>query len=175
MRYWVILNQKWISILQLVPDLFRVPRSPGLWHYATTYTLAQTCSSCGSVYICRLYIIMLPHTGGKLAEANRRAHAWRLAQLCISVTLTYVGKTTSNSKIVHKTFWIFRHCRQFEKSRKEAMGSHWLIDWRIWSCSIVNSRQHPQTLMKNIKHDRYFTQGLERLNPHENYIHTRDS
>jgi hypothetical protein len=30
MRYWVILNQKWISILQLVPGLFRVPRSPGL-------------------------------------------------------------------------------------------------------------------------------------------------
>ena len=30
MRYWIILNQKWISILQLVPGLFRVPRSPGL-------------------------------------------------------------------------------------------------------------------------------------------------
>jgi hypothetical protein len=29
MRYSVILNQKWISILQLVPGLFRVPRSPG--------------------------------------------------------------------------------------------------------------------------------------------------
>jgi hypothetical protein len=28
MRYGVILNQKWISILQLVPGLFRVPRSP---------------------------------------------------------------------------------------------------------------------------------------------------
>jgi hypothetical protein len=29
MRYWVILNQKWISFLQLVPGLFRFPRSPG--------------------------------------------------------------------------------------------------------------------------------------------------
>jgi hypothetical protein len=32
MRYWVILNQKWISILQLVPGLFRVPRSPSKCH-----------------------------------------------------------------------------------------------------------------------------------------------
>jgi hypothetical protein len=32
MRYWVILNQKWISILQLIPGLFRVPRScPNHW------------------------------------------------------------------------------------------------------------------------------------------------
>jgi hypothetical protein len=30
MRYWVILNQKWHSILKLVLGLFRVPRSPGL-------------------------------------------------------------------------------------------------------------------------------------------------
>jgi hypothetical protein len=41
------------------------------------------------------------------------------------------------------------------------------------------SSQHPQTLRffpreaKNIEHDRYFPQGLERLNPHENYPHTR--
>ena len=27
-----MLNKKWISILQLVPGLFRVPRSPGLSH-----------------------------------------------------------------------------------------------------------------------------------------------
>ena len=27
--------------------------------------------------------------------------------------------------------------------------------------------------VKNIKHDRYFPQGLESSNPHENYPHTR--
>jgi hypothetical protein len=61
------------------------------------------------------------------------------------------------------------------KSHEETMVCHWLID----SNSSALSSQHPQTLRffpreaKNIKHDRYFPQGLERLNPHENYPHTR--
>ena len=55
------------------------------------------------------------------------------------------------------------------------MVCYWLID----SNSSALSSQHPQTLRifpreaKNIKHDRYFPQGLERSNPHENYPHTR--
>jgi hypothetical protein len=57
------------------------------------------------------------------------------------------------------------------------MVSHWLID----SSSSALSSQHPQTLrffpreVKNINHDRYFPQGLERSNPHENYPHTRET
>jgi serine/threonine-protein kinase RIO1 len=56
------------------------------------------------------------------------------------------------------------------------MVCHWLID----SNSTALSSQHPQTLrffpreVKNINHDRYFPQGLERLNPDENYIRTRE-
>jgi hypothetical protein len=63
------------------------------------------------------------------------------------------------------------------KSHEETMVSHWLID----SSSSALSSQHPQTLrffpreVKNIKHDRYFPQGLERSNPHENYPHTRET
>jgi hypothetical protein len=55
------------------------------------------------------------------------------------------------------------------------MVCHWQID----SNSSALSSQYPQTLRcfprkaKNIKHDRYFPQGLERSNPHENYPHTR--
>jgi hypothetical protein len=47
------------------------------------------------------------------------------------------------------------------------------------SNSSALSSQYPQTLRffpreaKNIKHDRYFPQCLERLNPHENYPHMR--
>jgi hypothetical protein len=57
------------------------------------------------------------------------------------------------------------------------MVSHWLIH----SSSSALCWQHPQTLrffpreVKNIKHDRYFPQGLERSNPHENYPHTRET
>jgi hypothetical protein len=57
------------------------------------------------------------------------------------------------------------------------MVCHWLID----SNSSAPSSQHPQTLrffpreVKNIKHDRYFPQGLERSNPHVNYPHTRET
>jgi hypothetical protein len=60
-------------------------------------------------------------------------------------------------------------------SHEETMVCHWLID----SNNSALSSQHPQTLrffpreVKNIKHDRYFPQGLERSNPHENYPHTR--
>ena len=61
-------------------------------------------------------------------------------------------------------------------SHEETMVCHWLID----SNSSALSPQYPQTLRffpreatKNIKHDRYFPQGLERLNPHEKYPHTR--
>jgi hypothetical protein len=56
-------------------------------------------------------------------------------------------------------------------SHEETMVCHWLID----SNSSAVSSQYPQTLRffpreaKNIKHDRYFPQGLERSNPHENY------
>jgi hypothetical protein len=47
------------------------------------------------------------------------------------------------------------------------MVCHWLID----SNSSALGSQHPQTLrffpreVKNIKHDRYFPQGLEKSNP----------
>ena len=50
----------------------------------------------------------------------------------------------------------------------------------IHSSSSALSSQHPQTLrffpreVKNIKHDRYFPQGLKRTNPHENYPHMRE-
>ena len=60
-------------------------------------------------------------------------------------------------------------------SHEETMVCHWLID----SNSSALSSQYPQTLrffpreVKNIKHDIYFPQGLERSNPHENYPHTR--
>ena len=49
------------------------------------------------------------------------------------------------------------------------MVSHWLID----SSSSAHSSQPRE--VKNIKHDRYFPQGLERLNPHENYPYTRET
>jgi hypothetical protein len=48
MRYWVILNQKWISILKLVPCLSRVPRSPGYW--------AKLPSITSRVFKCRRFI-----------------------------------------------------------------------------------------------------------------------
>jgi hypothetical protein len=63
------------------------------------------------------------------------------------------------------------------KSHEETMVSHWLIN----SNSSAPSSQHPQKQRffprkaKNIKHDRYFPQGLERSNPHENSPHTRET
>ena len=50
-----------------------------------------------------------------------------------------------------------------------------------WGGCLPLSSQHLQTLrlfprkVKNIKHNRYFPQGLERSNPHENYPHTRET
>ena len=76
---------------------------------------------------------------------------------------------------------LFLHYLHFppfcSKSHEETMVCHWLID----SNSSALSSQHPQTPRffpseaKNIKHDKYFPQGLERSNPHENYPHTRET
>jgi hypothetical protein len=99
--------------------------------------------------------------------------AWRLAQLCIFTA--HVGKTTQQQ---HN--WQNRlHFPPFRsKSLEETMVSHWLID----SSSSALSSQHPQTLrffpreVKNIRHDRYFSQDLERSNPHrKNYLHMRET
>jgi hypothetical protein len=98
---------------------------------------------------------------------------WRLAQLCIFTA--HVGKTTQQQ---HN----WQNCLHFppllcSKSHEETMVSHWLID----SSSPALSSQHPETLrlfpgeVKNIKHDRYFPQGLERSNPHKNCPHTRET
>jgi hypothetical protein len=46
MRYWVILNQKWISILQLVSGLFRVPRSPGRGRCVTKIVIVSKSRAC---------------------------------------------------------------------------------------------------------------------------------
>jgi hypothetical protein len=100
--------------------------------------------------------------------ANRLA--WQLAQLCIFAA--HVGKTTQQQ---HKWQNHLHFPPFWSKSHEETMVCHWLID----SNSSALSSQHPQTLRffpreaKNIKHDRYFLQGLERSNPHENYPHTR--
>jgi hypothetical protein len=57
------------------------------------------------------------------------------------------------------------------------MVCHWLINS---NSSALAHNIRMQTLRffpreaKNIKHDRYFPQGLERSNPHENYIRTRE-
>jgi hypothetical protein len=57
------------------------------------------------------------------------------------------------------------------------MCSHWLVN----TSSSALSSQRSQTLrffpheVKNIKQNRYFPQGLERLNHHENYPHTRET
>ena len=42
MRYRVILNQKWISILQLVPGVFRVPGSPGTYQKRVSQRFAES-------------------------------------------------------------------------------------------------------------------------------------
>jgi hypothetical protein len=49
MRYWVILNQKWISILQLVSGLFRVPRSPGRGHCVTKIVIVSKSRACEAI------------------------------------------------------------------------------------------------------------------------------
>jgi hypothetical protein len=110
-----------------------------------------------------------PHTSAT-CWANRLAS--QLTQLCIFTA--HVGKTILNNNT--DNWQNHLHFPPFcSKSHEETMGCHWLID----SNSSALSSQHPQTLRffprvaKNIKHDRYFPQGLERSNPHENYPHTR--
>jgi hypothetical protein len=106
-----------------------------------------------------------PHTRAT-CWANRLA--WQLDQLCIFTT--HVGKTTQQQHKWQNHLHFPPFC---SKSHEETMVCHWLID----SNSSALSSQHPQMLRffprkaKNIKHDRYFPQGLERLNPHENYPH----
>jgi hypothetical protein len=66
------------------------------------------------------------------------------------------------------------------KSHEETMVSHWLIDSNstalssATSADVENLRLFPREV-KNIKHNKYFPQGLERSNPHENYPHTRET
>jgi hypothetical protein len=111
----------------------------------------------------------LPYTRAT-CWANRLA--WRLAQLCILTA--HVGKTTQQQHNWQNRLHFPPFC---SKSHEETMVSHSLIDL---SSSALNS-EHPQTLrffsreVKNIKHDTYFPQGLERSNPHENYSHTRET
>jgi hypothetical protein len=103
-----------------------------------------------------------------------------VAQLCIFTA--HVGKTTQQQHNWQNLLHFPPFC---SKSHEETMVSHWLID----SSSSALSSQHPQTLLhrrlqtlrfvprevKNIKHDKYFPQGLERSNPRENYPHTRET
>jgi endogenous inhibitor of DNA gyrase (YacG/DUF329 family) len=125
------------------------------------------CHTPRSVRPCLVYTLSLPHTRAT-CWANRLA--WRLAQLCIFTA--HVGKTTQQQHNWQNHLYFPPFC---SKSHEEIMVSHWLID----SSSSALSSQHPHTLrffpreVKNIKHDRYFPQGLERSNPHENYPHTR--
>ena len=112
----------------------------------------------------------LPHTR-ETCWAYRLA--WRLAQLCIFTA--HVGKTTQQQHNWQNHLHFPPFC---SKSHEETMVCHWLID----SNSSALSSQHPQTLrffpreVKNIKHDRYFPQGSERSNPHENFDpHTRET
>jgi hypothetical protein len=113
------------------------------------------------------HVISPPHTRAT-CWANRLA--WQLAQLCIFIA--HVGKTTQQQHKWQNHLHFPPFC---SKSHDETMVCHWLID----SNSSALSSQHPQTLRffpreaKNIKHDRYFPQSLERSNPHENYPHTR--
>jgi hypothetical protein len=113
--------------------------------------------------------LSLPHTR-ETCSANRLE--WQLAQLCIFTA--HVGKTTQQQHNCQNRLHFPPFC---SKSHEETMVSHWLI----YSTSSALSSKHPQTLrffphqVKNIKHDRYFPQGLERPNPHENYSHTRET
>jgi hypothetical protein len=84
-------------------------------------------------------------------------------QLCFFTA--HVGKTTQQHNWQNRL-----HFPPFcLKSHEETMVSHWLID----SSSSAHSSQPRE--VKNIKHDRYFPQGLERSNLHENYPHTRET
>jgi hypothetical protein len=109
----------------------------------------------------------LPHTRAT-CWANRLAR--QPAQLCIFTAR--VGKTTQQQHNWQNHLHFPPFC---SKSHEETMVCHWLID----SNSSALSLQHPQPLRffpreaKNIKHDRYFPQGLERSYSHENYPHTR--
>jgi hypothetical protein len=99
----------------------------------------------------------------QICTAPKACRTWeKLAEL---ITASYVGKTAQQQ---HN--WQYRlHFPPFcSKSHEETMVSHWPID----SSSSALSSQHPQTLrffpreVKNIKHDRYFPQGLERSSCH---------
>jgi hypothetical protein len=61
------------------------------------------------------------------------------------------------------------------QSRKETMGSHWLFKQLSTKLATYADADIFSSRGENIKHDRYFPQGLERLNPHENYPHTRET
>jgi hypothetical protein len=97
--------------------------------------------------------------------------AWQLAQLCIFTA--HVGKTTQQQHNWQNHLHIPPFC---SKSHEETMVCHWLID----SNSSALSSQHPLRFFpreaKNIKHGRYFPQGLEdvkssrKLSAHESNL-----